>query len=471
MSYMKLKSIDINNYRSIDNLMFEFEELPDKSNTYALIGINEAGKSSFLQALGLLDEHVKPTASDLQDKSKPISVTYHYEQTVESIKECVSAIKEKFPDIKLDSRKLKNVEVVVDYSLPELAQQKSITFTDITDSIEEKNEIQTLLVDAVYQNTHHSVYWSYDEKHLITKPINLSEFAADPKSISTPLKRCFELCGYETDEKIQNIIKEISSDSTEREQLRESLGEEVTALIKGIWENHNITITFDISGDQIAFHVKDGAKKAKTASQRSDGFKQFVSFLINVSSQKKSETLINTLVLLDEPETHLHPQAQEYFLRELITLTRSDNNICIFATHSNYMIDKTHLARNYKVVKNGNEQTEITQFSEQISTYASVNFEVFGILDESYHNELYDALRQKFVDTQDKIETIGIRPFDQQFFVNDKKLKKSYPEKGKTKQVTLPTYIRNCVHYPENKKSDFSKKLRESIELMRGLDE
>ena len=300
---------------------------------------------------------------------------------------------------------------------------------------------------------------------MITNQISLSQFAIDPEIVSIPLYHCFELCGYDTKEKISKIIREIS-DSTEMESLQEALGEKVTSLIKDRWKNHEINISFIISGDNINFHVRDGKwRKAKTASQRSDWFKQFISFLLNISIQGEVKSLSNTLILLDEPETHLHPQAQEYFLNELIKLTKVDNNICLFATHSNYMIDKAILARNSRVLKDSKrDTTNITPFNEKVSTYASVNYEVFWILDESYHNQLYDRLREKYAaDNNIELEWFWIRAFDEQFFTQEKKLKKDYPEKNNTKQVTLPTFIRNCIHYPSNKDKDFEKKLKESI--------
>jgi hypothetical protein len=42
---MLLKSIQISNYRSIEDIEFDIEKLNDNSYTYGLIGINEAGKS------------------------------------------------------------------------------------------------------------------------------------------------------------------------------------------------------------------------------------------------------------------------------------------------------------------------------------------------------------------------------------------------------------------------------------------
>lgn len=471
---MKLQSITIKNYRSIENVKFEINEISDGTFTYGLIGVNEAGKSSILQSFALLDKHIVPTGLDFQDKDLPIEVEYEYIQEKDDITACKELILKSYPDLKIADIDIKNATIKVSYSLPGLQLVKTLSFKDVVDEVA-KTQIEPLLLDEVYSSTHYTIYWKYAEKYLITNQILLSEFSADPDNISVPLKRCFELCGYDTKQKIQTIIQTITTDSTEREDLRDKLGKQVTNLIRKVWPNHPITITFDISGDGINFHVKDSNKKAKTTSQRSDGFKQFISFLLNISAQKEVNSLSNSLILLDEPETHLHPQAQEYFLNELVKLTSSDNNICFFATHSNYMIDKKCLSRNFKVIKRDkDEKTEVLPFDEKNSTYASVNFEVFGILDDSYHNELYDSFRQKHLDDSNKNladdkkqETIGINAFDEQFCVQKLKLKKTYPEKGKQDQVTLPTFVRNCIHYPTNKNKDFLSKLKESITLMR----
>lgn len=237
----------------------------------------------------------------------------------------------------------------------------------------------------------------------------------------------------------------------------------------------------------INFHVRDvsAKSKAQTSDMRSDGFKQFISFLLTISAENKNEELQNTILLLDEPETHLHPKAQEYLLTQLIDITNNKkNNVAFFATHSNYMIDKKDLSRYYRVDKmkdkNGDEYSEIEQFSKKPTSYAEVSYEVFDILDEQYHNELYDKLRDWYVrdsnskekDTSKHIETIGINPFDEQYFKQIKKLTKDCKDtskpSGSTAKVTLPTFVRNCIHYPINKKNDFDEKLKTSIDLLRG---
>ncbi|QQS43742.1 hypothetical protein IPM65_06425 [Candidatus Roizmanbacteria bacterium] len=147
------------------------------------------------------------------------------------------------------------------------------------------------------------------------------------------------------------------------------------------------------------------------------------------------------------------------------------------------MIDKKDLGRYFRVEKKADESfeehTHATQFDKKLTSYAEVSFEVFDILDEQYHNELYDKLRDwyvkecnsKEVDETKHIENIGINPFDDQYFKQIKKLAKDYQDTSKksTKdaKVTLPTYIRNCIHYPANKKLNFDEKLRESISILR----
>lgn len=271
---------------------------------------------------------------------------------------------------------------------------------------------------------------------------------------------------------IQTRVSSIAGDSTEKEELEEQLGEAVTSHILKVWPNHPIKITFNIDSNLISFHVKDTNVKgrAKTAGQRSDGFKQFISFLLTVSAEDRNEELKNYLILLDEPETHLHPKAQEDFLSELKKITTNDrDNIVIFATHSNYMIDKTKLSRNFKVTKE-KDSTSIETIDTKNATYASVNYEVFGIPTSDYHSELYGKLHQKFQDadtTDDKREKI--LEFDKGFLQGIHKLANDKPWKGKAKQVTLSTYIRNCIHHSDNGDTYTQEELKKSIEFMKKL--
>lgn len=513
---MKITKITIENYRSIKEISFGIEMRDDNSFTYGLIGINEAGKSSILKAVGLKDGLTDvsgtklPLSKDFRSKEQ-IVITYCYKisqkdnkelydviNKEDSISESESAVEAESTDggaQNIESEKNEIIQNDKERLSNDLTVNYKIKFTtasvdpDCTVSVfDGDHEIEINyreeFEDLIGKNVHRSIFWTAEDRYLISKPINIEQFISDT-SISIPLRNCFLLSSIQESE-IKQKLNDALGDTTECEHLEETLGENVTSHIKLAWPNHPIKVTFKIMDGHINFHVKDidTKGKAQTSDMRSDGFKQFVSFLLTIAAENKNEELRNAILLLDEPETHLHPKAQEYLLAQLIEISNNDkNNIVLFATHSNYMIDKKDLGRYYRIEKKKNEEgeehTHTDQFDKKQTSYAEVSYEVFDILDEHYHNELYDRLRDWFVDdrnskeqdTSKHVESIGINAFDEQYFKQIKKLDKSFqdtskPENDKAK-VTLPTFIRNCIHYPANKEKDFDEKLKQSIELLR----
>ena len=87
---MKLSSITIKNFRSIENLTFKVEEV-DGSYTFALIGVNESGKSSFLEAIALVgNKEAKISQKDYMDKNKKVLITLNYKLSKRVGKELVT---------------------------------------------------------------------------------------------------------------------------------------------------------------------------------------------------------------------------------------------------------------------------------------------------------------------------------------------------------------------------------------------
>ncbi len=462
---MKLQSVQIKNYRSIEDISFEINPLDDSTYTYGLIGVNEAGKSSILKALALKEKGlIKPAQKDFKNKTIPVEITYFYELEENDINDCKGILSGEFPP--MDNIVLNRIALRMSYNYINPDDQTiNIEILDFEHA--EKNTIQEKLKQHILNHSHKVIFWTAEDRFLISQPIDLAEFSSSPESVSIPLLNCFKLTGITN---IQESITSLANDSTEVEQLQTELGEKVTEHIKTVWPSHPIKITFLIDGGLINFHIKDvGSRgKAKTADQRSDGFKQFVSFLLTVSAQDRNEELSNAVILLDEPETHLHPQAQEYLLNELIKITKNKrNNIVFFATHSNYMIDKSDLSRNYRIEKANDENTKNDQLDKKISTYASVSYEVFDIPSTDYHNELYSRVHEIYQDADVGDEKrAGILNFDTNFLNIEKGLKKDKPWKGNQNHATLSTYIRNCIHHPDNGNKYTNEELRKSISLL-----
>lgn len=477
---MKLLTTTIENYRSIEKATFNLEVI-DGGNTFTLIGINESGKSSFLTAISLIDGEEKAVFSkDFFDDKKPVNISLAYQLDSQEEKDLRKNLSEKgFDKDILAQVEIKQINICATFEpAPEATKKvfdqiifKKKIFTDYTLSenkpvkkdpqqtqedfdIEKYFEIN--LPKYFWKISQHIIFWKSDSRHLINEQINLDTFAADPENVSIPLMNCFALAEIED---MPAEINKLKTDPAETNNLQEKLGDKVTAHIKKVWPNHPVKIKFQINSSMLSFLIEDDKVKykSKTTEQRSDGFRQFTSFLLTVSAENANNQLSNSLLLLDEPETHLHPQAQEYLKDELIKITKnSENNVVFFATHSNYMIDKEHMDRCYRVVKQKNRKTELEKIKSATSSYSEVNYEVFDIPSNDYHNELYGYLAD--VD-QAKLDSLP----KTKDWINEKTTK--------TEKVSVATYIRHSIHHPENTSNiKFTlDELRHSTEALRDL--
>lgn len=479
---MKLTSINIKNFRSIDDITFEIHSV-DSGYTYSLIGVNESGKSSFLKAVSaVLNNEEIVYDKDFLNPNFPINITLNYQLTLDEEKNLANKLVEfGFEAELLGFVKIKNIAISAKFNPTPNTQKEVLEHVDFENIIikqytlqngkpikqEGEQEQEDLNLEAFFENSlpnyfrglaHGIVFWKSDSKYLVTERINLTSFASSLDNISIPLVNCFALAEINK-ENIQSQINKLQDNPAEINNLAERLSDNVTAHIKNVWKNHPIKIKFQISFPYLFFLVDDEKVKyqSKTTAQRSDGFRQFLSFLLTISAENATNNLADTLLLLDEPETHLHPRAQEYLMDELIEITKGvGNNVVIFATHSNHMIDKEHIERCYRVSKNERDKTMLQRIELGKTTYAEVNYEVFDIIDSDYHNELYGYLEAEHKDALHNL------PLEKTWW-NEKKKNEE--------KVSLPTYIRHSIHHPENTKNKkfTEKELKKSIELLRGL--
>lgn len=495
---MKLLSIDIKSYKSIKEVPFVLD-YNLQGQTYSLIGINEAGKSSFLEAINFFDEKNKIIDKKFFHKekspSKSIEVTFAYEECGDVSADLKEKLKEKGVDQEIIDRvDIKNfvLKRIFEINTAGVLGLGGIEFTDDLEDCSYDPSVQKIvlkgdmatdaefsleqcllnnfdLLNICYQNTHKTLFWKSSSKYLIDQPVDLAVFKTNPREISVPLSNCFNLAGT-VDDDISSKVNDIISDSVERKNFIGQLEKDVTDHIKNIWKEHQIKVKFDISGNLITFLVEDEGVENdnKTTDQRSDGFRQFISFLLSISAENKTGELQNYILLIDEPEQHLHPKAAEFLKEDLIKITSKteDNNVVFFATHSLFMIDQNVLERNYAVTKKDNKETVIEKIDGSINTYSSIVYNVFDVYTNDYHNELVGWI-------QDEKKIFDSGQFNQYLILNGIETKPKYIEVKKDgsksihKNVALSLYIRHQIHHPENKENDkFSKE-----ELIKSIDE
>jgi len=219
------------------------------------------------------------------------------------------------------------------------------------------------------------IYWEYDEKYLQESIVNLEELLQhkDFTNISRPLVNIFRISfGIRSLDDIKAKIREAQGDGNERNRISDQLTESVNNFLKNIWTDYNQKIKITIEKNELRVAIFDPVKRHASyysLIERSQGCRTFISFLLTIGAEANERVLKNTILLLDEPETHLHPSGVKFMLKELIKIAETEKNIVFYATHSMFMIDRSNFGRHI-IIKKNNEISELTYaYSDRIGNF------------------------------------------------------------------------------------------------------
>jgi predicted ATP-dependent endonuclease of OLD family len=163
------------------------------------------------------------------------------------------------------------------------------------------------------------------------------------------------------------------------------------------------------------------------------------------------------LFFIDEPETYLHPQAQSKLLTAFEKI--SNNSQFFIISHSPYLLKKFNKNKHSLTIfskhdsYNKASQSEFFNLFGTGPSWGEINYYAFDMPTIEFHNELYGFI-------QEKVEKPSINDFDK-YLSDDKHIPKDkeyirITKNNSTKKdehVTLPTFIRNRIHHPENKEN------------------
>lgn len=195
-------------------------------------------------------------------------------------------------------------------------------------------------------NFPHFMY--YDEYYSLPSRINLNLLEQNPNRSDgyKTAKALIDLAGID----LSNIRQH--SDYERAKAELEATSAEITTELFEYWKtNKNLRIHFDIDrvqeNNQIIPHLEIRIENTRymmtlPLKNRSKGFNWFFSFLVWFSKIQYDEDK-SYILLLDEPGINLHAKAQENLLMFIESL--SNKYQVIYTTHSPFMIDSSHLDR------------------------------------------------------------------------------------------------------------------------------
>lgn len=197
-------------------------------------------------------------------------------------------------------------------------------------------------------------------------------------------------------------------------------------------------------------------------NKRGSGVKRLILinfFRAEAERRKQDANLPNVVYAIEEPETSQHPEHQRSLIDALISLSEPDNSQVLLTTHSPEIVKRLQFEHILLIA--GQNPGEIYKVYEQELPYPSlneVNYLAFNELSFEYHNELYG-----YIEAEGALSTYKAG-----------KPEREYNRQNKGGEITqqsivLTEYIRHQIHHPENIHNvPFTDdELRESIDAMR----
>jgi predicted ATP-dependent endonuclease of OLD family len=361
---MKIRSIEIHNYRAIRNL-----KVPLNYSINPIIGINESGKTSILKAILCLDKgrdrHNKGDHLEYQNK-------YSTRDTTEcQIIASLRFDKEDLINLKVDSKvntgSAKYEEITSISTNTEIEYARLLSddkrFTILNDDFTE--DVKKKLTRYIQNNFPVILYFD-DFTDRVPEEVSFSEsYPTDGKLgrgsqrewqqiIEEILKRS-ELEGIDDHEKaLQNYLKVEDRDRRQDilSDIEDVLNQEIIEEWKKVKQRGKVNFADDsenlllelvnIEGSKFQFKVRDTSNQNRrrtfNVNERSKGFQWFFNYMIKLKfNPRYTLRQENSIFLLDEPGSYLHSSAQTELLKELKSV--SEKNTIIYCTHSQFLLN------------------------------------------------------------------------------------------------------------------------------------
>lgn len=438
---MFISNLKIKNYRLFDDKEFKISNLniPNGidigTGLTTIVGENGCGKTTILDSIAcaLLEYKADSfTISDMNNSSKCTEIIVETNDTFN--------VKGVFPSSNFDA--------------------KGFKFIGKTRERPNKNKLLSLIMtDQLYISTDEEKPKpeSPDLRMAVTNSFGTRRFN-ELDVLYLDKNRLYQTrSGTYNDTRFDRIMDDFNFQYFNKHDTVENLNTGLNEKIKKELSNKNLEDAInkfkEISGHSLKLDFIDNYlpfKKASLVVETSSnmqidlaslgsGYEMIFSLIYSFYMSKQSGKKL--IILIDEPELHLHPNLQEKFVDFILEISKESQ--VILTTHSPLLIKQ--LAYNKKVknivLKKGNE---VKEFDERKLSYISsneTNYLAFDLATEEYHNELYEALMEQYS------TTTKIKRFDNEFFIQQKKEEKKYPWEKDLNQVSIHTFVRNQIHH------------------------
>ena len=423
---MKYTKFEIFNFKGIKHLGLDLTK-QNNSNVITLVGLNESGKTTILQAIDWFyhplhyNDHelmpkdkranfgdsisvkanVKLNGSDEKEVSKT-ALRYGYVLT-ENVGSFILERKFYFRDSVL-TQKSENWEIkligkkrrggTVEHDICEKDPEK---WKFISNYIKEK-----MLPPVVY---YENFLFDIPDKIYLDTDISVENNSYYREVLQDVLNSLNQKLNIEK-HLLKRFISGKSKDIENIEAVLDMASAKITDIVITVWQeilksdDNNLFISLGnaIEKDEFGHFIQVKVREDNRSyyiRERSLGFRWFFSFVLftyfrtfrNVSKE-------NALFLLDEPASNLHSSAQTKLLREFEKV--AENQVIIYTTHSHHMINPKWLSGTFVVKNEGiNYETVDMSFNANLTNIVADSYYQFASQNpnqDNYFKPILDAL-------------------------------------------------------------------------------
>lgn len=395
-TYMKYTKFIIENYKGIDNLTLDFEKQP-YSKIVTLVGLNESGKTSILEAINFYQNGVsEEEAHKLIPKKHKINFTGSVKVTsvLTLTEEDNNLLLNKIREFGYGSiRPVESITILrqinfinstytsennwwnVDLVIKRIDTDIEVSLTS-KDNRDEWLKIVCFIRDELRPKIlyYPDFLFNFPDKIYIDKAVSNMKKQGQFRDIIQDILTSIDSQLTIDEHLIERLRSQTEGSKEALDHTLSKMSHQVTKVVLGAWKNimniagkeflieakseNRLIASKDDKGNitpeseevyYLQFRLKEGTEKYFVA-ERSLGFKWFFTFLLFTEFRKNRATDIGeTLFLLDEPASNLHSTAQRKLLAKFEELT--DKSRLIYTTHSHHLINPRFLSGTY-IVKN-----------------------------------------------------------------------------------------------------------------------
>ena len=510
---MKIKRVILENFRGYrEKTAIDFNDLT------VLVGRNDVGKSTVLQALNLFFNEgpdVKFDKGDLnvQSDTKECTVTVVFSDLPEKV------VLDDSSETALSEEYLLNkdgdLEVVTTFGGTKsktCIRAWHPTCPECCDLLQKKQkELQEIIKkscilceDMKSNPVMRKAIWAhFGEDRLQCKETDISVDKEDAKAVweklqsFLPVYSLFEADRKNTDgdDAVQDPMKSAARQFLKNEEVRKQLDEIARNVCDRLQSVADRTVKAleemdpkvakglkpvipsvdKLKWEDVFKNVSVAGEDGVPLNKRGSGVRRLVliSFFKAEAERRQRDKNTGVIYAIEEPETSQHHANQLILAKALKKLAEADNNTqVILTTHGNAMVKALGDTENVRLISDKEDGTKTVEtVSDGLLGYPSlneINYTAFGAITEEYHDELWGYLEEHGYIKENKKD--GEYEREQK----EKGNKRNYikVKDGKVfdpQPISLSHYIRDQIHHPENKRNKrFTREeLEQSVEEMR----